>query len=68
MEIHDNNKGSRDKVVNIIRKVNPDFIITNDSEDYMPDYNAVKILECHESQSVWMREHGHIDFQDMEIT
>ncbi|MBO5347479.1 MAG: PIG-L family deacetylase, partial [Lachnospiraceae bacterium] len=41
LEIYDNNKESRDKVVNIIRKVNPDFIITHDPEDYMPDHNAV---------------------------
>ena len=121
LEIYDNNKESRDKVVNIIRKVNPDFIITHDPEDYMPDHNAVsklvfdasfaatcphyfteveevarlvpiyymdtlcgvnfnpteyvdvtpyidkklEMLECHESQIVWMREHDHIDFADM---
>ena len=121
LEIYDNNKESRDKVVNIIRKVNPDFIITHDPEDYMPDHNAVsklvsdasfaatcphyfteveevarlvpiyymdtlcgvnfnpteyvdvtpyidkklEMLECHESQIVWMREHDHIDFPDM---
>ena len=44
LEIYDNNKESRDKVVNIIRKVNPDFIITHDPEDYMPDHNAVSKL------------------------
>ena len=121
LEIYDNNKESRDKVVNIIRKVDPDFIITHDPEDYMPDHNAVsklvfdasfaatcphyftevegaarlvpiyymdtlcgvnfnpteyvdvtpyidkklEMLECHESQIVWMREHDHIDFPDM---
>ncbi len=121
LEIYDNNKESRDKVVNIIRRVNPDFIITHDPEDYMPDHNAVsklvfdasfaatcphyftevegaarlvpiyymdtlcgvnfnpteyvdvtpyidkklEMLECHESQIVWMREHDHIDFPDM---
>ena len=121
LEIFDNNKESRDKVVNVIRKVNPDFIITHDPDDYMPDHNAVsklvfdasfaatvphyetevegaaklvpiyymdtlcgvnfnpteyvdmseyidkklEMLECHESQIVWMREHDHIDFPDM---
>ena len=118
LEIYDNNKESRDKVVNIIRKVNPDFIITHDPEDYMPDHNAVsklvfdasfaatcphyftevegaepiyymdtlcgvnfnpteyvdvtdyidmklEMLNCHESQIVWMKEHDHIDFPDM---
>lgn len=121
LEIYDNNKQSRDKVVNVIRKVNPDFIITHDPDDYMPDHNAVsklvfdasfaatvphyftevsqaaklvpiyymdtlcgvnfnpteyvdvtpyidkkiEMLNCHESQIVWMREHDHIDFPDM---
>ena len=121
LEIYDNNKESRDKVVNIIRKVNPDFIITHDPNDYMPDHNAVaklvfdasfsatcphyfteepeaarlvpiyymdtlcgvnfnpteyvdmsehidtkiEMLNCHESQIVWMREHDGIDFPDM---
>ncbi len=121
LEIYSDNKKSRDKVVNIIRNVNPDFIITHDPEDYMPDHNAVsklvfdasfaatcphycteekevarlvpiyymdtlcgvnfnpteyvdvteyidkklEMLNCHESQIVWMREHDHIDFPDM---
>ena len=25
----------------------------------------IKMLECHESQIVWMRDHDHIDFADM---
>mgnify|MGYP002509196603 CR=1 FL=1 len=25
----------------------------------------VEMLECHESQIVWMRDHDHIDFPDM---
>lgn len=121
LDIYDNNKETRDKVVNIIRKVNPDFIITHDPNDYMPDHTAVSrlvfdasfaatcphyftetakvaglvpiyymdtlcgvnfnpieyvdvtehidkkldMLNCHESQIVWMREHDHIDFLDM---
>ncbi|MBQ8816145.1 MAG: PIG-L family deacetylase [Lachnospiraceae bacterium] len=121
LEIYENNKASKDKVVNIIRKVNPDFIITHDPNDYMPDHNAVsklvfdasfaatvpsyqaevkeaaklvpiyymdtlcgvnfnpteyvdvsdyidtklEMLNCHESQIVWMRDHDNIDFPDM---
>ena len=121
LEIYENNKASKDKVVNIIRKVNPDFIITHDPSDYMPDHNAVsklvfdasfaatvpsyqaevkeaaklvpiyymdtlcgvnfnpteyvdvsdyidtklEMLNCHESQIVWMRDHDGIDFPDM---
>lgn len=121
LDIYADNKESRDKVVKVIREVDPDFIITHDPNDYMPDHNAVsklvfdasftatlpnyepktnhparlvpifymdtlagvdfvptefvditdqidlkiKMLECHESQLVWMKEHDHIDFADM---
>ena len=121
LEIFDNNKESRDKVVEIIKEVDPDFIITHDPNDYMPDHTAVsrlvfdacfaatlpnypskaktharlvpvyymdtlagvdfqpteyvdvtpyidkklEMLNCHESQIVWMRDHDHIDFPDM---
>ena len=44
LEIYDNNKESRDKVVDIIRKVNPDFIITHAPNDYMPDHTAASRL------------------------
>ncbi len=121
LQIYDNNKEARDKVVNVIREVNPDFIITHDPDDYMPDHTAVsrlvfdacftatvpsyktkvnsrakltpvyymdtlagvnfnpteyvdvtdyidkklEMLNCHESQIVWMRDHDNIDFPDM---
>lgn len=121
LAIYDNNKEARDKVVNIIRRVDPDFIITHSPDDYMPDHTAVSrlvfdacftatcphyttevtgrarlvpvyymdtlagvnfnptdyvdvsahiekklaMLNCHESQIVWMRDHDHIDFPDM---
>ena len=121
LKIYDNNREARDKVVNIIRQVNPDFIITHDPDDYMPDHTAtarlvfdacftatvpayktevnarakltpiyymdtlagvnfnptefvdvtdyidkkLEMLNCHESQIVWMRDHDHIDFPDM---
>mgnify|MGYP004612217171 CR=1 FL=1 len=128
LDIYDNNKEARDKIVDVIRYANPDFIITHNPEDYMPDHTAVsrlvfdasfaatlpnytnyphrfsnpdgepaklvpiyymdtlagvefnptefvdisefidlkiQMLECHESQLVWMREHDHIDFADM---
>ena len=121
LDIYDNNKEARDKMVDIIKYANPDFIITHDPNDYMPDHTAVsrlvfdasftatlpnykskysepaklvpiyymdtlagvgfnpteyvditeeidlkmEMLECHESQLVWMREHDNIDFADM---
>ncbi len=121
LAIYDNNKEARDKVVDVIRSVNPDFIITHSPDDYMPDHTAVSrlvfdasftatlpnyptevggrakmvpiyymdtlcgvnfnpteyvdvsdfidtkldMLNCHESQIVWMRDHDNIDFPDM---
>ena len=121
IDIYDNNKAARDKVIDVIRYANPDFIITHNPDDYMPDHTAVsrlvfdasfgatipnyqtkqsgvaklvpiyymdplagvnfqpteyvditeeidlkiRMLECHESQLVWMREHDGIDFADM---
>ena len=121
LDIYDNNKEARDKVVDVIKRVKPDFIITHNPDDYMPDHTAVarlvfdaaftatlpnsdvrkgeaakmvpiyymdtlagvefnpteyvditpyidkklEMLECHESQIVWMRDHDHIDFPDM---
>ena len=105
----------------MIKYADPDFIITHNPDDYMPDHTAVsrlvfdasfgatipnyktkyskpaklvpiyymdtlagvnfqpteyvdiseeidlkiRMLECHESQLVWMREHDGIDFADM---
>ena len=121
LDIYDNNKQARDKIVDVIKKVNPDFIITHNPDDYMPDHTAIsrlvfdasftaslpnykskesshanlvpiyymdtlagvnfqpteyvditeeidlkiKMLNCHESQIVWMRDHDGIDFPDM---
>ena len=121
LDIYDNNKETRDKIVDVIKYANPDFIITHSPDDYMPDHTAVSrlvfdasftatlpnykskytqpaklvpiyymdtlagvgfqpteyvdiseeirlkmdMLECHESQLVWMREHDNIDFADM---
>ena len=122
LEIYENNKEARDKMVDIIRYANPDLIITHDPNDYMPDHTSVsklvfdasftatlpnyytkknlpaaklvpiyymdtlagvnfnptmfvditetidlkiKMLNCHESQIVWMRDHDGIDFCDM---
>lgn len=121
LDIYDGNKKSRDMMVDIIKYANPDFIITHDPNDYMPDHTAVsklvfdasftatlpnykskysnpaklvpiyymdtlagvnfnpteyvdvtdvidlklQMLECHQSQLQWMREHDHIDFADM---
>lgn len=128
LNIYDNNKAARDTIVDVIRYADPDFIITHNPDDYMPDHTAVsrlvfdasfaatlpnytnynhrfsaadgapaklvpvfymdtlagvnfipeefvdisdvielklKMLECHASQLVWMREHDGIDFADM---
>lgn len=120
LKVYDGNKEHRDKVVDIIRQADPDFIITHAPNDYMPDHVAVsklvfdasfaasvphyetsevraskvtpiyymdnlggldfiptdyvdisdeidlklEMLESHESQLKWMREHDHIDFAD----
>ena len=120
LAIYDNNKEAREKVADVIRSVNPDFIITHSPDDYMPDHTAVsrlvfdasftatlpnypskvegcaklvpiyymdtlcgvnfnpteyvdvtdeidlklEMLECHESQLKWMRDHDHLDFAD----
>lgn len=44
LEIFTDNKISRDKVVEVIKSVNPDFIITHNPDDYMPDHTAVSKL------------------------
>ena len=44
LEIYDNNRASRDKVVDVIKRVDPDFIITHDPDDYMPDHTATSRL------------------------
>lgn len=121
LEIFDNNKEARDRIVEIIQYADPDFIITHNPDDYMPDHTAtsrlvfdasfaatlpnyptktkkaaklvpiyymdtlagvnfnpteyvdisdfidlkLKMLCCHESQVVWMKDHDGIDFPDM---
>ena len=108
----------RDKVIELIKRVQPDFIITHSPNDYMPDHREVsklvfdasfgasvphygapgkaavvpiyymdnlagmnftpteyvdiseeidlkiQMLECHESQLKWMRDHDGIDFSE----
>jgi len=44
LDIYDNNKSARDKVVEIIREVEPDFIITHYPDDYMADHVAASKL------------------------
>lgn len=121
LDIFADNREARDKVVQVIRDIDPDFIITQNPDDYMPDHTAtaklvfdasfaatlpnypgnngrcarlvpiyymdtlaevnfkpmefvditeeidlkLRMLNCHESQIVWMRDHDHIDFPDM---
>lgn len=118
--VYPSSKEHRDKVVDVIRKVQPDMIITHAPNDYMPDHTAVsqlvfdasfaasvphyktaeegaaaitpiyymdnlagigtlpteyvdisdeielklQMLECHESQMKWMRDHDGIDFAE----
>lgn len=42
--VDDADMKQRDKVVELIRKVKPDFIITHSPNDYMPDHRAVSKL------------------------
>ena len=121
LDIYDNNTEARDRIVDVIKYAQPDFIITHNPDDYMPDHTAVsrlvfdaaftatlpnyaskydtpaklvpiyymdtlagvnfnpteyvdvseeidlkiEMLNCHESQIVWMRDHDGIDFADM---
>ncbi len=121
LDIFDGCKESRDRIVEVIQYADPDFIITHNPDDYMPDHTAVsrlvfdasfaatlpnykthacrpaklvpiyymdtlagvnfvpiefvdisdfidlkiKMLECHKSQLVWMKDHDGIDFADM---
>ena len=44
LQIYDNNKEARDKIVDVIRYANPDLIITHNPDDYMPDHTAVSRL------------------------
>ena len=42
--VYDGNEEHRKKVTDVIRKANPDFIITHAPNDYMPDHTAVSRL------------------------
>ena len=42
--VYEGSKEQRDKVVDVIRSVQPDFIITHPPTDYMPDHVAVSRL------------------------
>lgn len=120
LSIYDNNKAARDMVVDVIRQVDPDFIITHSPDDYMPDHVAtsklvfeasftasvphyrttvdkeakvvpiyymspsyginfnpteyvdisdcmeqkIAMLNCHESQVVWLKDHDNIDLAE----
>lgn len=44
LDIYEGNKEARDKVVEVIKEVNPDFIITHSPDDYMPDHTATSKL------------------------
>ena len=124
VNVYESKKEHRDRVIDVIREANPDFIITHAPNDYMPDHLAVsrlvfdasfaasvphyktsvdkaskvtpiyymdnlggvdfvptdyvditdeidlklEMLECHESQLKWMRDHDNIDFADFDKT
>ena len=44
LDIYDNNKEASDKLVDVIKHANPDFIITHNPDDYMPDHTATAKL------------------------
>ena len=44
LEIYENNKAARDKMVDVIKYANPDLIITHNPDDYMPDHTSVSKL------------------------
>lgn len=44
MDIYDNNKAARDRMVDIIRYADPDLIITHPPDDYHADHTAVSRL------------------------
>ena len=118
LDIYEGSKAARDKVAAIIREEDPDFIITHNPDDYMPDHTAVSklvfdasfcatlpnyegkheksakvvpiyymdtlcgvnfvptefvditeeidlkldMLNCHESQIVWLKDHDNVDY------
>lgn len=44
LDIFDNNKTARDRIVDVIKYADPDFIVTHNPDDYMPDHTAVSRL------------------------
>ena len=44
LDLYADNKEARDRVVEIIRRTRPDFIITHNPDDYMPDHTAASKL------------------------
>ena len=44
LNIYDNNKEARERIIDVIRYANPDVIITHNPDDYMPDHTAVSRL------------------------
>lgn len=44
LNIYDNNKEARERIIDVIRYAQPDLIITHNPDDYMPDHTAVSRL------------------------
>lgn len=59
LDIYDNNKEARDKIIDVIRYANPDFIITHNPDDYMPDHTAVSRLVFDASFAATLPNHTH---------
>lgn len=122
--VRSDNMAARDKIIDLIRQVKPDIIITHNSKDYMDDHEEtsrlvyeatmaatvlhhhtkhefygrltplyfmeplcgvnslpveyvditdfieikIKMMECHESQVRWLKDHDSMDFLDMART
>ena len=71
--VYDGEKRQRDLVVDVIRKTQPDVIITLAGVNFLPtEYVDIsetielklEMLECHISQLKWMRDHDNIDFAE----
>ena len=44
LDIFDGGKEARDRIVDVIKAADPDFIITHNPDDYMPDHTATAKL------------------------
>ena len=52
LDIFADNKQARDKMVEVIKYAQPDFIITHDPDDYMPDHTETSSLSIPHSRAL----------------